>query len=616
MRKAGASESEIQQAREQFENASEQLLKEEVGGGGSDKENEEGTLNRGANASTLSSQPSVRGQGHQQSDASMLVHVPEGYESFLLENVHQTADEDERTDFAQGSDRPEELIAYEGVNLIANMSWSFSFQQREEMTDAYYAKLAEQQELERIRKKKEIPNIVKTLDRLKGDADLLTKNLEMLSLTLASESCHKMDGPIDSTSHVLMSNIPRLLMQFRSIFIEFKEASLPISASVSLMKCCTYMKIICKNAGEAHLNSFKKHFAKAGIFTFVAEMFEDFKDRSRLLSLKILSFLTFIINDIQDLYFEFLSGVRLDPFLEYATSSDENRADSEILRAHCQFVNSVCYCLFEHKPTEETEQVVIADLQRISSIVYRGIHHLISGGVNAMYAADHERLVTLYSDVALRVIHLSIQKFALVIRGGETGMLSNIFEGLFVILADSIVSRLSLEFVEQLKDSINYEIQLIQQLEIKRDLGLVFDMAEVQSKLTRLLEEYAANLKQGAQASDEYQKDLTPYFSNTRSIFQFFTNEACLDSFAENNYQVIQRVLQSPDVSNAHDFVIFLHLAVKADLANESEVEGEDAFARQKRIKQSRYGKLTNINRFSMSHIEWLDDAMPNMAGL
>jgi len=50
-----------------------------------------------------------------------------------------------------------------------------------------------------------------------------------------------------------MSNIPKLLMAFRSIFIEFKEVTLPVSALISLMNCCTYMKVICKNAGDGHL---------------------------------------------------------------------------------------------------------------------------------------------------------------------------------------------------------------------------------------------------------------------------------------------------------------------------------------------------------------------------
>jgi hypothetical protein len=52
---------------------------------------------------------------------------------------------------------------------------------------------------------------------------------------------------------------------------------------------------------------------------------------------------------------------------------------------------------------------------------------------------------------------------------------------------------------------------------------------------------------------------------------------------------------------------------VEADLANESEVEGETAEERLKRIKKERYGNLTKINKFSISHIEWLEDQMPEL---
>ena len=215
------------------------------------------------------------------------------------------------------------------------MKWSFSFEKREQKTESYYANQAEQQELERIRQKKEIPNILSTLHKLKGDKDLLTKNLEMLSLTLASESCSKVDGPIDVESHALMSSIPKLLMAFRSVFIEFKQIEFPTQAIVSLMRCCIFMKVICKNTGKTHLSDFTKAFTMAGIFIYICELFEDYKHTSKLISLKILSFITFIINDIQDLYFQNLSGVRLDPLLEYASLTDDNKADTEILLAHC-----------------------------------------------------------------------------------------------------------------------------------------------------------------------------------------------------------------------------------------------------------------------------------------
>lgn len=42
-----------------------------------------------------------------------------------------------------------------------------------------------------------------------------------------------------------------------------------------------------------------------------------------------------MINDIPDLYFENLSGVRLQQFICYSTQNEVNAADTEILLAHC-----------------------------------------------------------------------------------------------------------------------------------------------------------------------------------------------------------------------------------------------------------------------------------------
>jgi hypothetical protein len=44
----------------------------------------------------------------------------------------------------------------------------------------------------------------------------------MLSLVLASESCNLTDSA-DANSNQVLSNIPKLLMAFRSIFIEFAD---------------------------------------------------------------------------------------------------------------------------------------------------------------------------------------------------------------------------------------------------------------------------------------------------------------------------------------------------------------------------------------------------------
>lgn len=48
-------------------------------------------------------------------------------------------------------------------------------------------------------------------------------------------------------------------------------------------------------------------------------------------------------------------------------------------------------------------------------------------------------------------------------------------EALLAVLTDAIASKLSFGFVTGLKKMIKYEIVLIEQLEIKRELGLMFD---------------------------------------------------------------------------------------------------------------------------------------------
>jgi len=157
----------------------------------------------------------------------------------------------------------------------------------------------------------------------------------MLSLTLASESFHKMDGPV-SESNVLLSYFPKFLSEFRSVFIEFKgEVRMPVTATIHLMRCCLYMKILCKELGPKHLASFVNHFNQAGIFPSVIEQFEEYSSKSKLLSLKIMHFVTYMINDIHSLYFDNLSGVRMDAMLGYASLSEENQKDTEILLAQC-----------------------------------------------------------------------------------------------------------------------------------------------------------------------------------------------------------------------------------------------------------------------------------------
>lgn len=71
--------------------------------------------------------------------------------------------------------------------------------------------------------------------------------------------------------------------------------------------------------------------------------------------------------------------------------------------------------------------------------------------------------------------------------------------------------------------------------------------------------------------------------------------------------------MKDPTVSNSSDFILFLHNVIKADLENEDSVKGEGDQARKQRIKKEKYGGIVNINRFSISHIEWLADQMPSL---
>ena len=109
------------------------------------------------------------------------------------------------------------------------------------------------------------------------------------------------------------------------------------------------MKIISKNAGAEYIKKFQESFDKAGIFPLITDVFEDMHKESRLVSIKILSFVTFMINDLPRLFFDNLSGVRMNTMLNYINSSEGNRKDSEIVASHSKFVNSVCHCLFSFK---------------------------------------------------------------------------------------------------------------------------------------------------------------------------------------------------------------------------------------------------------------------------
>ena len=66
-------------------------------------------------------------------------------------------------------------------------------------------------ELERTVEKKKIPNIVRTLRKLRGDSELLNKTMMLLSYVLASETTGIIDGDDSLDQHELVVHLKPLL---------------------------------------------------------------------------------------------------------------------------------------------------------------------------------------------------------------------------------------------------------------------------------------------------------------------------------------------------------------------------------------------------------------------
>lgn len=156
-----------------------------------------------------------------------------------------------------------------------------------------------------------------------------------------------------------------------------------------------------------------ENFHKAGIFSEILEVFQAFQKESKFLSCKILTFVTYMIYDISQLYFDNLSGVRLEPLLEYVNHSSESSKDSEIVACHGKFVNACCHCLFEYQPDpaapdEDKDRIVRNDMKTLAVNICGSIDHLISGGMNTSYKQDFEQIAKQLCDSCIRFIHLSI----------------------------------------------------------------------------------------------------------------------------------------------------------------------------------------------------------------
>lgn len=537
--------------------------------------------------------------------------MPEGQGEILLPNSEDlvSANPDEKTDFIVGGDRPKELQRHPGVRLVGSVRWSFSYQKRELKDDAYYSRLQDMQELQRTQQKKRIPNIIRTLQKLKGDKDLLNRTMDLLTLVLATESCGGgLDGeqPEDMSEHELIANMPLLLTTFKNMFIAFNE-DLPITSTIALMKSCLYMKIVASVSGEEYLKQFTEHFEKCGIFELVHNLFEaEMKKEagSKLLCTKVLNFVTFMIYDLPRLYFDNISGLRLKSLIGYHGSTEDRKKDADIVRAHTKFVNACCQCLFEwgrpgaEAPPAKEEPVVKHDIAALADITAGAMRFLVDGGMNTRYKSEYEQIAGPLAESAIRFVHLCVSKFDMLKDEDEASksalrLLSETFGALFTFLVDSIASKLSPEFVDKLKEQLTYEIALINQLQIRSALKLFFKASWMGSLLSKLCEVYLNNLaEQHAQTpdSEEFVIDISTYYEKMRVVMEFFASSERDPNLARtiiaNNKANVKKILTDPTIERV-DFVIWLSAASKAAMLEEADdqsVEGEDKDARARRL--------------------------------
>lgn len=149
-------------------------------------------------------------------------------------------------------------------------------------------------------------------------------------------------------------------------------------------------------------------------------------------------------------------------------------------------------------------------------------------------------------DSAIRFIHLSIRKFDILNSSEEDKKdttLSKIFEALFQILVDAIASGLSMDFIDNIKKNLNYEIQLISKLNVRNQLNLLFDGGDIQSRLKKLLDIYLEDQyykkKLAAGLIDEtetdFKQDMDQYLATSKPILEFFADEDAMNTLGENN---------------------------------------------------------------------------------
>ncbi len=112
---------------------------------------------------------------------------------------------------------------------------------------------------------------------------------------------------------------------------------------------------------------------------------------------------------------------------------------------------------------------------KISNVINNQLINLISGGLS-VYKNDYEVVTATITQTALQFVHLCIMKHDLVAHD-DSFTLPDVLLNLFKVLCDGIVSMLSLEFISEMKQRLNYEIAMIKSLDLRSSLLIMFDVS-------------------------------------------------------------------------------------------------------------------------------------------
>ncbi|CDW88085.1 c2 domain-containing protein [Stylonychia lemnae] len=571
--------------------------------------------------------------------------VPEGYEVFRLDHAKIPTPEEKLQKVDSKFNSPvknqkkgdkiqdlqklqqNEIVTVDtGIRMLVKIEWNFKYKARMNHTDKYKEFNEEIRELERMKQQKNILNLIETLDQVKTKVDLTQKNLRILTSVLATESCLSGQTEEDFQNNQVLKNTDKIIKIMAEMY---KYRQLDSGALVQVMKCITYLKITC-DCDKKYQNIFREHILKSMLIETMIEHYQtnilraDGTLSQKTLALEFMSFITTIQLDFNEIYFDMISGVRLDPLLAFMSQSNET--DFNIVLAYSKFLNSISQCLFNFRPedykvdekkAELKKALVKMDMIKVAKGINKLLVKLLNGTIE-VFKNDYERVSEIITQTGVQFIHLSIMQCKLISYEVDF-TLPDILLNLFKILVDGIISQLSLDFITELKSRLNYEMSLIKSLGLREQLMLMFDDSILIGMMERLTVHFAQLMKH----FDIDKRDHGfRFFDKTKLIFEFFATDYCLNVLAENirakasvekKPNLLQEILSSPSVEDL-DFVLFLQRVVKIDAEIESIADGDNREERERRKQfiQDKYGTMTRVNKFSLTRVSWLDTLYNN----